>query len=97
MNIARAFLIAVCLGSMLPAFGADDDLTSSAYLVFDPETGEFVTVQDPDRTKQNHAAREPAATSVADTQASPQTAGIAMAFVLIAAAVWLQFRKSKPG
>lgn len=95
MNIARAFLIAVCLGSMLPAFGADDDLTSSAYLVFDPETGEFVTVLDPDRTKQNHAARDPAAVADAGPQPSPQLASIAMTIALIAAAVWLQLRKGK--
>lgn len=80
---------------MLPAYGADDDLTSSAYLVFDPETGEFVTVQDPDRTRQDHAARDPAAAPNSDTQAEPRTTGIAITIALLAAAVWLQVRKGR--
>jgi hypothetical protein len=101
LKIFRAILIASCLASMLPAYAADDDLTSSAYLVFDPETGEFVTVQDPDRSKQDHAARDPANVAgnhppTADSvRTTPTASGVAMTLVLIAAVVWLQSRKAK--
>ena len=41
------------------ALAADDDTTSSVYLVFDPETGEFLEINDEDRSKQKHAALDP--------------------------------------
>lgn len=36
-------------------------MTSSVYLVFDAETGEFVEVDDPNRVQQTHDAADPAA------------------------------------
>jgi len=35
---------------------ADEDTQASVYLVFDPETGEFITVDDPAVTAQHEAA-----------------------------------------
>ncbi|MDH3533442.1 MAG: hypothetical protein OEO82_10975 [Gammaproteobacteria bacterium] len=40
------------------AFAADEDTQASVYLVFDPETGEFVTVDDPSVTAQHAAAQK---------------------------------------
>ena len=43
-------LIAVCLLGFLPmtvVWSADEDMISQVYLEFNPETGEFVTTQDP--------------------------------------------------
>ena len=97
----------LCLAIMLPinsAQAADEDLTSSVYLVFDPETGEFVTVDDPNRTLQNHEAQEPAKAADGQSPSSHQTgspalplsAGVAIAITLLgAAAVWIQRKKRK--
>lgn len=103
LKFAQFIVIFGFLGLALPAPAADDDLTSSAYLVFDPETGEFVTVQDPDRTKQNHAARDPAnvasnqVTASADTagEMSPLGAAVVVAVALLGAAVWFQLKKRR--
>jgi len=40
---------------MGPADAADEDTQASVYLVFDPETGEFITVDDPSVTAQHNA------------------------------------------
>ncbi len=64
--MTRSSLLAIlllCVVNVLSAdaaYASDEDLTSSAYLVFDPETGEFVTVQDANREKQNRDAMDPA-------------------------------------
>ncbi len=47
------------------AQAGDEDLTSSVYLIFDPETGEFIEVNDQKRTLQDHEARDPAAAALA--------------------------------
>ncbi|MDX1499009.1 MAG: hypothetical protein R3176_03875 [Woeseiaceae bacterium] len=45
--LALAFLLlAAGIGIALPALAADEDTQASVYLVFDPETGEFVTVHE---------------------------------------------------
>ncbi len=61
-------LVCLCLAVIAPvnvAQAGDEDLTSSVYLVFDPETGEFLEVNDQKRTLQDHEAREPADTALA--------------------------------
>ncbi len=61
-------LVSLCLAVIGPvdlAQAGDEDLTSSVYLVFDPETGEFMEVNDPNRTQQNHDAQDPAAAVLA--------------------------------
>lgn len=100
--MAKAVQIVACLiflGLLLPnipTWAADDDLTSSAYLVFDPETGEFIIVHDPDRTKQNHAALAPSGVAgVEAAKPAPTLAvGSSLTIALLAIAVWLQLRKS---
>lgn len=44
--LAGVMLFSAALLLSLPAFAADEDTQASVYLVFDPETGEFVTVHD---------------------------------------------------
>jgi len=54
-------LAAFCLVSLIPftaVWSADEDMISQVYLEFDPETGTFVTTQDPTlmNNKSQHAA-----------------------------------------
>jgi hypothetical protein len=54
-------LTAFCLVSLVPfsaTWSADEDMISQVYLEFDPETGTFVTTQDPTlmNNKSQHAA-----------------------------------------
>lgn len=64
----RTLIFSICLASLCLAVivssndarAADDDTTASVYLIFDPETGEFLEVNDEDRSKQKHAALDPA-------------------------------------
>lgn len=61
-------LVSLCLAVIAPvdvAQAGDEDLTSSVYLIFDPETGEFIQVNDQKRTLQDHEARGPAAAALA--------------------------------
>jgi len=54
VSISRhVFLLLALIGFMISlpvtsVWSADEDVGSSVYLVFDPETGEFVTEHDPD-------------------------------------------------
>lgn len=52
------------------ALAEDEDLTSSVYLVFDAETGDFVEVDDPDRVQQTHDAKDPAADALEQDEPS---------------------------
>jgi hypothetical protein len=58
--LVRGFALVALLALGLQARASDEDMTTSAYLVFDPETGQFVTVHDPDRSRQ-HAEEQPVA------------------------------------
>lgn len=65
MNIFKSItvrIIGICLISFLPlnaAWSADEDMISQVYLEFDPETGEFVTAQDPNLTgNSQHSAAQ---------------------------------------
>ncbi len=61
-------LVSLCLALIGPvgvAKAGDEDLTSSVYLIFDPETGEFMEVNDQKRTLQDHEARDPAEVTLA--------------------------------
>lgn len=100
---------ALWVTALLPVTAAragDEDLTSSVYLVFDPETGEFVTVDDQNRAKQDHDAEEPAPLQIgagyspkvpqADTARSSFLTGIAVGFGLLAGVLlWIQIRRQK--
>lgn len=55
-------IIGICMISFLPmtaVWSADEDMISQVYLEFDPETGEFVTAQDPNLTgNSKHSAAQ---------------------------------------
>lgn len=61
-------LLAGLLAFAAPLQAADEDTSSSVYLVFDPETGEFKTEHDPNMTQAEQATKE-AINSVADVPA----------------------------
>ena len=65
ISVCLVTLCLVVIGPVEVAQAGDEDLTSSVYLIFDPETGEFLEVNDQKRTLQDHEAREPAETALA--------------------------------
>lgn len=108
----KAVLFVICLNALCLALtlaanlarAGDEDLTSSVYLVFDPETGEFVTVEDQNRVAQDHEAREPAVATnghspshgQSDSLKLPFPAGIALGIGLVAGVlIWAQKKSRK--
>lgn len=69
-RIAFVFLcltvLAVGLAAPAPAGAEDEDTSSSVYLVFDPETGEFVTSHDPNQALPNQTGLEDSNVAVPD-------------------------------
>jgi hypothetical protein len=57
---ARFLCLSICMSvvSALPVYAADEDTQASVYLVFDPDTGDFVTVDDPSVTAKHAAQQE---------------------------------------
>jgi hypothetical protein len=51
-------VLAIGLAAPAPAGAEDEDTSSSVYLVFDPETGEFVTSHDPNQALPNQTGLE---------------------------------------
>lgn len=66
ISVCLVTLCLVVIGPVEVAQAGDEDLTSSVYLIFDPETGEFMEVNDQKRTLQDHEAREPTETVLAE-------------------------------
>ena len=100
-----SYLVAFCVAALMPViplWAEDEDLDSTVYLVFDPETGELITVQEPSGTPRKHSSRDGAPTqavthSVAASSESdpfPLLLGGAVALGLLGGAVaWI--RKSR--
>ena len=99
-------LVSLCLAliaSLDVAQAGDEDLTSSVYLVFDPETGEFMEVSDQKRTLQDHEARDPVDAALAHGASSSwpdlppklsPPASLALGVVLLTAIiVWRRFAR----
>jgi len=64
-------VLAIVLAAPAPAGAEDEDTSSSVYLVFDPETGEFVTSHDSDQALPNQTGLEDSnATAPADRGSS---------------------------
>ena len=96
-----------CLVLLLPvmyagsADAADDDTQASVYLVFDPETGEFVTVNDANVTAQHKAQQDQEAidsvvetTAAADELPKTRIVGAALVALLLGGAIWLKRKRS---
>ncbi len=100
-----------CLVLFVPVFFAgsagaeDDDTQASVYLVFDPETGEFLTVDDASITAQHKAQQDQeaidsivetgdgaGASTAGNAADSPMTRiiGAALIVILLGGAVWLR-------
>ncbi len=86
------FVSVICSG---PASAADDDTQASVYLVFDPETGEFITVDDAAVTAQHKAQQEQEAIdSVVETADGSDDSlltwliGAALIAILLGGAAW---------
>ncbi len=79
------------------SLAADDDTTSSVYLVFDTETGEFLEINDEDRSKQKHAALEPTdAPPALETKKLPLPVGLAIiATLLLAYFAWARITATR--
>ncbi len=78
-----------------PAGAADDDTQASVYLVFDPETGEFITVDDAAVTAQHKAQLDQEAIeSVVETADGSDDSllawliGAALVAILLGGAAW---------
>lgn len=87
---------ALCLANAV-VHAADEDTQASVYLVFDPETGEFIEVEDGGGSSQHEPlAGDDASASAADTAsaANPPLTWIAGAAVLVllgaAAFAWVR-------
>ena len=104
--LALGFLLAAAaIGLALPALAADEDTQASVYLVFDPETGEFVTVHEGAGNSQAagdagggsnvaSAAQPDAGTTAASAMNPTLIAGLVAAAVLVlGGAAW--YRKSR--
>ena len=86
------FASVICAG---PAGAADDDTQASVYLVFAPETGEFITVDDPSVTAQHKAQQDQEAIeSVVETADGSDDSplkwliGAALVAILLGGAAW---------
>ncbi len=54
-------LVAFCVAALLPGiplWAEDEDLDSTVYIVFDPETGELITVQEPSSAPRKHSSTD---------------------------------------
>ncbi len=101
-------IAAVLLFLWLPILGAgtamaaDEDTQASVYLVFDAETGEFVTVDDADATAQHKAEiDQEAIESGTKAEGSPDTpsltwpVGIVVIVLLLGGVVWFMRKRKK--
>ena len=66
----------ICLAILLSVnavWAEDEDLNTSVYLEFDPETGEFVTVQDPASVPKQHGPQDASSTNVTHASTTVST------------------------
>lgn len=104
-NVAALLCLFLILSIFIatPASAADEDTQASVYLVFDPDTGEFVTVDDADATAQHKAKiDQEAIESGIEVENSPDKApltwhpgGIAALVILLGGAVWFMRKRKR--
>ncbi len=97
--------VATCVAALVaatPVRAEDEDLDSTVYMVFDPETGELITVEEPSGKKKPHPPTSASAASgkqdaVADSSESkpvPLLLGGILAIGLMGgAAAWIRKRR----
>lgn len=107
-----AVLTIVPIFTAPPALAADEDTAASVYLVFDPDTGEFITVDDPDRSQMHAEQQEAIMSGVTPDDAPGGTATdvpatgdnsarlavfiAALAAILVGGYIWLIRRRQPP-
>ena len=107
-KVAGALLCLVFFASVIytgSASAEDDDTQASVYLVFDPETGEFATVDDPSVAAQHKAQQDQeaidsvvetadgaSASTATNADESPMTwiIGTALIATMLGGALWVQ-------
>jgi len=104
-NVASLLCLLLMLSVLiaLPASAADEDTQASVYLVFDPETGEFVTVDDADATAQHKAQIDQEAIESGievenSADKSPliwSPGGIVALLLLLGGAVWFMRKRKR--
>ncbi len=99
------YLVAFCVAAsmpVIPLWAEDEDLDSTVYMVFDPETGELIIVEEPSRPSRYHNPQDAAPTQAVTGPAAassesdpfPLLLGGAVALGLLGGAVaWM--RKSR--
>ena len=98
-------LVAFCVAALLaaiPLWAEDEDLDSTVYIVFDPETGELITVEEPSGKKKPHTltnaapaqgTQDPTADAAESEPVSLILAGFLALGLMGGAIVWI--RKSR--
>lgn len=99
--------MALCLAlAGQPTAAEDEDTSASAYLIFDPDTGEFVTVNDPARAQHDVEIDDAIESLQADTQTGEAQAMSALVYVaaggalvamLTAGIMWVRRRAGHSG
>ncbi len=98
------FLVAALL-PVSPLRAEDEDLDSTVYIVFDPETGELITVEEPSGKKKPHTSMNAAppqdtqdpADDATDSEPTPLLLGGAVALGLIGGAIaWIRKSRKSP-
>ncbi len=99
------YLISFCFAVVIPGiplWAEDEDLDSTVYIVFDPETGELITVQEPSSARRKHSltnvapsqgTQDPTADSAESEPVSLILAGFLALGLMGGAIVWI--RKSR--
>lgn len=104
MNKIAALLLFLLLPILITgtASAADEDTQASVYLVFDAETGEFVTVDDAEVTAQHKAEIDQEAIEsgigVEESSDTPPLTGpvaIAAVVILLGGAAWIMRKRKK--
>ncbi len=98
------FLVAALL-PVSPLRAEDEDLDSTVYMVFDPETGELITVEEPSGRKKPHTSTDAAPpqgtqdSTVAAAEAKPVSLllAVAVALGLMGGAIaWIRKSRKSP-
>ncbi len=102
------YLISFCFAVVIPGiplWAEDEDLDSTVYIVFDPETGELITVQEPSSARRKHSltnvapsqgTQDPTADSAESEPVSLLLAGAVALGLLGGAIAWMRKSRQQP-
>ena len=81
-NLCALLVLVLVAALPVATLAEDEDLTTSVYLVFDPETGEFAEVNDPNKVQQTHDMKDPAAAAATEAAITSRPSMYTLALVL---------------